>query len=277
MTSIAISIGDVVVGGGAPFVFVGGPCVIESEVHALRMAHAIADIARRHAIPFVFKSSFDKANRTSARAFRGVRFDEGLRILERVKRDVGVKVLTDIHEPHHAAPVSEVVDVLQIPAFLCRQTDLLVAAADTGAVVNVKKGQFLSPAEVGHVLDKVRSAGNPNVMITERGTSFGYNDLVVDMRGLVAMREFRAPVVLDVTHALQSPGGRGDRSGGRREFAPYLLNAGVAIGIDAVFMEVHDDPDNAPSDGPNMVRLDDLERMLVGAKRLDALAKHDLY
>lgn len=273
----AFDLGSIRFGGGAPLVFIGGPCVLETEEHAMFLATRIAEITRRLGIPYVFKASFDKANRTSARSYRGLSLAAGLRILEKVKREVGVPVLTDVHDAAQAPLLAEVVDVVQIPAFLCRQTDLLVAAARTGAVVNVKKGQFLSPREVEHVVAKVRQAGNPRVMITERGTTFGYNDLVVDMRSLVLMRAHEAPIVFDVTHSLQQPGAGGDRSGGQRALAPYLLNAGCAIGVDAVFMEVHENPDGAPSDGPNMVRLDELEKMLSGAKKLDDLAKHDLY
>jgi len=277
MTQKALAIGGVNVGGGAPFVFIGGPCVIESETHAFAMASSLRTIASNLGIPFVFKASFDKANRTASTSYRGQSLEEGLRILARIRSELAVPVLTDVHAVDQVERVAAVVDVVQIPAFLCRQTDLLVAAARSGRVVNVKKGQFLSPGEAKHIVEKVRGAGNPNVMLTERGTTFGYNDLVVDMRSLVAMRAFGAPIVLDVTHALQSPGGNGDRSGGNRAYAPYLLNAGLAIGLDAVFMEVHDDPDNAPSDGPNMVRLDTLEAMLDGAKKIDALAKTHLY
>jgi 2-dehydro-3-deoxyphosphooctonate aldolase (KDO 8-P synthase) len=272
-----IRLEDIAIGGGAPVVFVGGPCVIESADHALRTAERVRDICRRLEVPFVFKSSFDKANRTSSRSFRGTGLDEGLRILAKIRAEVGVPVLTDIHEASQADPAAEVVDILQIPAFLCRQTDLVVAAARTGAVLNVKKGQFLSPKEAGHVVTKAREAGNPNVILTERGTTFGYHDLVVDMRSLVLMRDIGAPIMFDVTHSLQQPGALGDRTGGQRELAPYLLNAACAVGIDAVFMEVHEDPERAPSDGPNMVRLDHLERLLSGAKVLDDLAKHSLY
>ncbi|PIG93899.1 3-deoxy-8-phosphooctulonate synthase [Gloeocapsopsis sp. IPPAS B-1203] len=252
-----ISIGD-----NCPLTLIGGPCVIESGDFTLFMAEQIAKVCDRLGISFIFKSSFDKANRTSINSFRGQNLETGLQILQRVKEEVGVPVLTDIHESYQAAIVAEVVDVLQIPAFLCRQTDLLLAAAATGKVVNVKKGQFLGPWDMKNVVRKLESGGTKRILLTERGTSFGYNTLVVDFRSLPQMREFGYPVVFDATHSVQMPGGQGDKSGGQRQFVPYLARAAAAIGIDALFMEVHENPDNAPSDGPNMIPLAELESVL---------------
>ncbi len=251
------------IGEGHPLALIGGPCVIESEDFTLRMAEEIRTICDRLHIPFIFKSSFDKANRTSVHSFRGHSLDIGLKILQRVKDDVGVPVLTDIHEREQVALVAEVVDVLQIPAFLCRQTDLLLAAAATGRAVNVKKGQFLAPWDMKHVVDKLQVGGaDSRILLTERGTCFGYNTLVVDFRSLPQMRALGYPVVFDATHSVQMPGGQGERSGGQRQFVPHLARAAVAIGVDALFMEIHEDPDNAPSDGPNMVPLAKLEAVL---------------
>ncbi|MFQ3580887.1 MAG: 3-deoxy-8-phosphooctulonate synthase [Chloracidobacterium sp.] len=244
------------------FFLIAGPCVIESEAHALHMAEAIATITRRLGIPYVFKASYDKANRTSHTSFRGPGREEGLRILQRVKATQGVPVLTDIHATDQAAPAAEVVDVLQIPAFLCRQTDLLLAAAATGRTVNVKKGQFLAPWDMRHVVEKLQMAQASDIWLTERGASFGYNNLVVDMRSFPIMREFGHPVVFDVTHSLQRPGGRGASSDGDARFIPHLARAGVACGVDGLFMEVHDDPPRALSDGPNALPLDRLPELL---------------
>lgn len=249
-------------GDGCPLVLIGGPCVIESEEFTLRMAEQIRKVADRLGVSFVFKSSFDKANRTSVNSFRGVAMQEGLQILQKVKEQIGLPVLTDIHESYQASIVAEVVDVLQIPAFLCRQTDLLMAAAATGKVVNVKKGQFLAPWDMKQVVRKLESGGTNKILLTERGTSFGYNTLVVDFRSLPQLRELGYPVVFDATHSVQMPGGQGDKSGGQRQFVPYLARAAAAIGIDALFMEIHEDPDNAPSDGPNMIPLAQLETVL---------------
>ncbi len=261
------------VGGGSPLAFIAGPCVIESEKHAVAMARAISDVARRVGVPYIFKSSFDKANRTSAESFRGPGLREGLRILRTVKEDVGVPVLSDIHLPDQAEEGAEVLDVLQIPAFLCRQTDLLAAAARTGRAINIKKGQFLSPWDIRHAIDKVRAAGNDKVMVTERGTAFGYRNLVVDYRSLVIMRAFGFPVVMDATHAVQLPGGREDRSGGEAEYIPPLARAAAAVGIDALFCEVHDDPANAKSDGPNALPLSAVEPLLRTVLAIDALVR----
>ncbi len=250
------------IGEHQPLALIAGPCVIESESFTLKMAESIAAICARLAVPFIFKSSFDKANRTSVNGFRGGGMEEGLKILEKVKKEVGVPVLTDIHESYQAAPVAEVVDVLQIPAFLCRQTDLLLAAARTGKAVNVKKGQFLSPPEMKNVAKKLESGGAQNILLTERGTTFGYNNLVVDFRSLPQMRALGYPVVFDATHSVQMPGGLGEKSGGDRRYAPILARAAVAVGCDALFMEVHENPDTAPSDGANMIFLSDLESIL---------------
>jgi len=256
------------IGDGCPLTLIGGPCVIESEDFTLKMAEGIRKVCDRLNIPLIFKSSFDKANRTSIHSFRGQPLEAGLKILQRVKEVVGVPVITDIHESYQAALVAEVVDVLQIPAFLCRQTDLLLAAAATGRAVNVKKGQFLAPWDMQHVVSKLEAGGTKRILLTERGTSFGYNTLVVDFRSLPQMRDFGYPVVFDATHSVQMPGGQGEKSGGQRQFVPYLARAAAAIGMDAVFMEIHDNPDIAPSDGPNMVPLDKLEAVLQQVVRI---------
>ncbi|HYV85942.1 MAG TPA: 3-deoxy-8-phosphooctulonate synthase [Patescibacteria group bacterium] len=261
------------IGGGAPLALIAGPCVIESEEHALKMARAIAAIARELGVPYVFKASFDKANRTSLSSYRGPGLREGLRILKGIKDDVGVPVLSDIHEPAQAEEAATVLDILQIPAFLCRQTDLLLAAGRTGRAVSVKKAQFLSPWEVRHALDKILSTGNEKVLLTERGTSFGYQNLVVDFRSLVVMREMGWPVVMDATHAVQRPGGLGDRSGGDAAFIPFLARAAAAVGIDALFCEIHDDPAHARSDGPNALRLDAARDLLRRVVAIDAIAR----
>ena len=250
------------IGDRQPLTLIGGPCVIESEDFTLKMAEEIRKICDRLNISFIFKSSFDKANRTSINSFRGHSMDRGLAILQKVKEQVGVPVLTDIHESQQAATVAEVVDILQIPAFLCRQTDLLLAAAATGKAINIKKGQFLAPWDMKNVVKKLEHGGAENILLTERGTSFGYNALVVDFRSLPQMRELGYPVVFDATHSVQMPGGKGDKTGGQREFVPYLAKAAAAVGIDALFMEVHEDPDIAPSDGPNMIPLANLENIL---------------
>ncbi len=250
------------VGDGQPLALISGPCVIESEDFALKMAEEIKKICDRLKISYIFKSSFDKANRTSINSFRGPSLEEGLATFQKIKEKVGVPVLTDIHESIQAAIVAEVVDILQIPAFLCRQTDLLLAAAATGRAINVKKGQFLAPWDMKNVVQKLEMGGAKNILLTERGTSFGYNTLVVDFRSLPQMRAFGYPVVFDATHSVQMPGGQGNKSGGQREFVPYLARAATAIGIDALFMEVHENPEVALSDGPNMVPLANLEAIL---------------
>ena len=261
---------QVVCGGGAPLMLIAGPCQIESLDHALFCAERLKTMAAQAGMGFVYKSSYDKANRTSAGTARGVGIDAGLDILARVKTAFDVPVLTDVHSAEQCAFAAEVVDILQIPAFLCRQTDLLVAAAQTGAVVNIKKGQFLAPWDMEHVAAKVSGAGNDRILLTERGTSFGYNTLVSDMRGLPTMASFGFPVIFDATHSVQQPGGRGGSSGGQREFVPVLARAAVAVGVDGLFMESHEDPDNAPSDGPNMVPLDDMPKILQKLIQIDS-------
>lgn len=250
------------------FKLIAGPCVIESEENVMLVAKKIKEITDELDIPFVFKSSFDKANRTSINSFRGPGLEEGLRILNKVKTELNLNVTTDIHEPYQAEEVAKVVDIIQIPAFLCRQTDLLVAAAKTGKTVNVKKAQFLAPWDMKNVVGKLEESGNRDIMLCERGTSFGYNNLVVDMTGLVEMKKFGYPVVFDATHSVQKPGGKGNCTGGNREYVEYLAKAAIAVGADAIFMEVHPDPDNALSDGPNMVKLDELEEILVKLKKV---------
>jgi 2-dehydro-3-deoxyphosphooctonate aldolase (KDO 8-P synthase) len=268
-----LTLGEIAIGGGSPFVLIAGPCVIESEQHASDLAGQIADIARRARVPFIFKASYDKANRTSGRSFRGPGLEEGLRVLAAIKSRWRVPILTDIHEPAHAGAAADVADVLQIPAFLCRQTDLLVAAAKTGRIVNIKKGQFLAPDDVKHAVAKVVDAGNPRVIVTERGTSFGYHNLVVDMRAFPMMRAQGVPVVFDVTHSLQLPGGGDGVTAGQAEFIEPLASAGVAAGVDGVFLEVHEHPARAKSDAQNALRLDLLEPLLRRLQGIDAIAK----
>jgi 2-dehydro-3-deoxyphosphooctonate aldolase (KDO 8-P synthase) len=268
-----VQLGDIAIGGGAPFVLIAGPCVIESGAHALDLAGRLVEIARRTHVPFIFKASYDKANRTSGRSFRGPGLDEGLRVLAEIKARFHVPILTDIHEPSHAAPAADVADVLQIPAFLCRQTDLLVAAAKTGRIVNIKKGQFLAPDDVKHAVAKVVEAGNPRLLITERGTSFGYHNLVVDMRAFPTLRAQGVPVVFDVTHSLQLPGGGDGVTAGQAEYIVPLASAGVAAGVDGVFLEVHEEPARAKSDAQNALRLDALESLLQRLIAIDAITK----
>jgi 2-dehydro-3-deoxyphosphooctonate aldolase (KDO 8-P synthase) len=250
------------VGGDRRPLVIAGPCVIESEEHCLRMARALKDLAGQAGLHLVFKASFDKANRSSIRSFRGPGLEEGLRILARVKAETSLPVLSDIHQPSQAAPAARVLDVLQIPAFLCRQTDLLLAAAETGRPVNVKKGQFLSPWEAGNIVEKIRSAGNGHVLLTERGTTFGYQNLVVDFRSVPVMQGHGCPVIFDATHSVQRPGQRGESSGGDRAYIPVLARAGIAAGADGLFVEVHDDPEKALSDGPNALPLSGFLRLL---------------
>ena len=265
--------GTVTVANDLPFALIAGPCAIESRGHAFEMAAALTEITRRFGIPFVYKSSFDKANRTSAGSPRGIGLDAALDIFAAVREEFGCPILTDVHTEDQCAVAARVVDVLQIPAFLCRQTDLLVAAAKTGKPVNVKKGQFLAPWDMANVIRKITDAGNENVLVTERGASFGYNTLVSDMRSLPILARTGYPVVFDATHSVQQPGGQGTTSGGQREFVPVLARAAVAAGVAAVFMETHEDPDRAPSDGPNMVPLADMPALLAVLKSLDAIAK----
>lgn len=264
------------VGNNAPLFCIAGPCALESRAHALEVAAALKEIFAAAHMPFLYKSSFDKANRSSGASFRGVGMAEGISILAEVRERVGVPVLTDVHSPEQAAPVAEVADMLQTPAFLCRQTDLVTAVAATGKPVNIKKGQFLAPWEMENVLQKARATGNERICLCERGTSFGYGSLVVDMRGLEIMKNFGAPVVFDATHSVQLPGALGDRSGGQREFVPVLARAAVAVGVAGLFLEVHPDPDSAPCDGPNMLALRDLPALLEQLKAFDRLAKDAL-
>ncbi len=268
-----LKLGDITIGGGSPFVLIAGPCVIESETHATDLAGRLVDIARRAGVPFIFKASYDKANRTSGDSFRGPGLDQGLRILAGIKSCFRVPILTDIHEPAQARPAAEVADVLQIPAFLSRQTDLLVAAARTGRIVNIKKGQFLAPDDMKHAVAKVVAAGNRRVIVTERGTSFGYHNLVVDMRAFPMMRAQGVPVVFDVTHSLQLPGGGDGVTAGQAEYIDTLASAGVAAGVDGVFLEVHEEPSRAKSDAQNALRLDQLEPLLHRLLAIDAIAK----
>jgi 2-dehydro-3-deoxyphosphooctonate aldolase (KDO 8-P synthase) len=268
VTTREVSVGPVRIGGGQRLALIGGPCAIEDEKHALMTAERLMKIAADKRVPFIYKSSYDKANRSSVNSYRGPGLVEGLRILRKVRDTLRVPVLSDIHQVSEVDPAAEVLDVLQIPAFLCRQTDLLLAAAATGKPVNVKKGQFVAPRDMKNVVDKLLSKGNEAILLTERGSSFGYHNLVVDMRGLADMRELGYPVVFDATHSVQLPGGAGDRSGGERKYVPALARAAVAFGIDALFMEMHEDPDRTLrdgrplSDGPNMLRIDDLPRLL---------------
>ncbi|KRE12762.1 2-dehydro-3-deoxyphosphooctonate aldolase [Bosea sp. Root483D1] len=260
-------------GNGLPLALIAGPCQMESRDHALEIALALKETAEKLGIGLVFKASFDKANRTSVKGQRGMGIEAALPVFAEIRERTGMPVLTDVHEAGQCAPVAEVVDVLQIPAFLCRQTDLLVAAAKTGRVVNVKKGQFLAPWDMVNVAAKVTESGNPNVMLTERGASFGYNTLVTDMRSLPIMAEIGAPVIFDATHSVQQPGGKGASTGGQREFVPVLARAAVAVGVAGVFIETHPDPDNAPSDGPNMVPLRDFHALIAELQEFDRLAK----
>lgn len=264
-------------GNGLPLALIAGPCQMESRDHALEVALQLKETAEKLGIGLVFKASFDKANRTSVKGQRGIGLDAALPVYAEIRERTGLPVLTDIHDVSQCAPVAEVVDILQIPAFLCRQTDLLVAAARTGRVVNVKKGQFLAPWDMVNVAAKVTESGNPNVMLTERGASFGYNTLVTDMRALPIMAEIGAPVIFDATHSVQQPGGKGASTGGQREFVPVLARAAVAVGVAGVFIETHPDPDNAPSDGPNMVPLRDFHALIAELQEFDRLAKRSAH
>jgi 2-dehydro-3-deoxyphosphooctonate aldolase (KDO 8-P synthase) len=269
-----VAVGKTRFGNALPLALIAGPCALESRDHAMEMASALQEIAGKVGIGLVYKTSFDKANRTSGRSARGIGLDGALPIFAEIRQKLGVAILTDVHDAQQCARVAEVVDVLQIPAFLCRQTDLLVAAAATGRVINVKKGQFLAPWDMANVVAKITGAGNPNVLVTERGASFGYNTLVSDMRALpILARTTGAPVIFDATHSVQQPGGQGTASGGEREFVPVLARAAVAVGVAGVFIETHQDPDKAPSDGPNMVPLKDMEGLLRRLIAFDRLAK----
>lgn len=275
MATKKVTVGQVRIGGGLPFAVIAGPCVIESKESALRHAAALKEKADRAGVPYIFKSSYDKANRSSLNSFRGPGLEKGLEILEQVKTRIGVPILTDVHEIEQVPAAKAVADILQIPAFLCRQTDFVLAVANSGRVVNVKKGQFLAPWDMRNVLDKILSTGNDQVLLTERGVSFGYNHLISDMRSLVVMRELGYPVVFDATHSLQLPGGLGSASGGERKYIPALARAAVAAGVDALFMEVHEDPEHALSDGPNSLPLSDFESLLKVAKQVDAWVKEE--
>jgi len=268
-----IKIGNVVIGGAAPIALITGPCQLETRDHTMSMAEALAKACSATGTGFIFKASYDKANRSSISTQRGIGMDEGLKILAEVRDAFGCPVLTDVHDAAQCAPAGEVVDVIQIPAFLCRQTDLLLAAGRTGRAINVKKGQFLAPWDMGNVAEKIASTGNDAIMLCDRGTSFGYNTLVSDFRGLPTMAQTGYPVVFDATHSVQQPGGQGTTSGGQREFAPVLARAACAVGVSALFIETHQDPDNAPSDGPNMIPIDQMAQLIGTLRNFDALAK----
>jgi 2-dehydro-3-deoxyphosphooctonate aldolase (KDO 8-P synthase) len=268
-----VTIGKVRFGNTLPLALIAGPCALESRAHAFEMASALKEIAQRRGIGLVYKTSFDKANRTSGKSPRGLGLGKALAIFADLRAKLGVPVLTDVHEPDQCAAVAEAVDVLQIPAFLCRQTDLLVAAAKTGRVVNVKKGQFLAPWDMKHVVDKITGAGNRNVLVTERGVSFGYNTLISDMRALPELAKLGAPVIFDATHSVQQPGGQGTASGGERAYIPVLARAAVAVGVAGIFLETHERPQRAPSDGPNMIPLKEMEPLLERLMEFDRLAK----
>ncbi len=269
-----VAIGDVIIANDKPFALIAGPCQMESREHAFDMCGQLKEMTDSLGIPFIYKTSFDKANRTSLSGKRGMGLDAAMPVFADLKKEFGVPMLTDIHEREQCKPVAEVVDVLQIPAFLCRQTDLLVEAAATGAVINVKKGQFLAPWDMKNVAAKVADSGNERILLTERGASFGYNTLVTDMRSLVIMAEQTGyPVIMDATHSVQQPGGQGTSSGGQREFAPVIARAALAVGVAGVFMETHQDPDNAPSDGPNMIKLHEMKAILEQLKAYDSITK----
>lgn len=270
-----VQIGDLTVSNDRPLLVIAGPCQLEGTDHALMIAERMATVCKAAGAQFIFKGSYDKANRTSLSGKRGLGMDEGLKVMQAVKNQIGCPTLTDIHAADHCQTVAEVVDVMQIPAFLCRQTDLLLAAGETGAVINVKKGQFLAPWDMPNVVAKIESTGNQRILLTERGTSFGYNTLVADMRSLPTMAKTGYPVVMDATHSVQQPGGQGGSSGGQREFAPVMARAAVSLGIAAVFIETHEDPDNAPSDGPNMIPLDRMEALVSSLMAFDRMAKDD--
>lgn len=270
-----VNIGDLSVSNDNPLLVIAGPCQLENTDHAQMIAGKMAEICAAHGAQFIFKGSYDKANRTSLSGKRGLGMDEGLKVMQSVKDSIGCPVLTDIHSPEQCATVAAVCDVMQIPAFLCRQTDLLLAAGETGAVINIKKGQFLAPWDMPNVVSKIESTGNKRILLTERGSSFGYNTLVADMRSLPIMARTGYPVVMDATHSVQQPGGMGGSSGGQREFAPVMARAAVSLGIAAVFIETHEDPDNAPSDGPNMIPLDQMDSVIKSLMAFDALAKAD--
>ena len=274
MIQRVITIDDIKIGNEFPFTLIAGPCQMETEEHAIMISSKLAESCEKNKINFIFKASFDKANRTSISGIRGVGLNAGLKILSAVKSKVGCPVLTDIHTADQCKEVANVVDIIQIPAFLCRQTDIILAACETGRAVNIKKGQFMAPWDMTQVLDKAVSTGNQNIMLCERGSSFGYNTLVTDFRSLPIMKQTGQPIIMDATHSVQSPGGAGKSSGGQREYAPVMARAAIAIGVAGVFLETHQDPDNAPSDGPNMIKLDEMPQLLEKLKALDDLIKN---
>ena len=273
MTNYKVKCSNFEIGNDKPFTLIAGPCQLENETHALKMSSELKKITSELGINLIYKTSFDKANRTSLKGKRGMGLEKSLPIFDKIRKEVGLPVLTDVHTAEQCSIVADHVDVLQIPAFLCRQTDLLIAAAKTGKIINVKKGQFLAPWDMANVIKKIEESGNKNILITERGASFGYNTLVSDMRALPIMSKFGFPIVFDATHSVQQPGGMGEKSGGQREFVPYLARAAIAVGVGAIFMETHEDPDNAPSDGPNMVPLNEVKALLKKLTEIDKLVK----
>ena len=275
MKDVILNISDLRISNNLPFTLIAGPCVIESKNHALEMAEKLTSITNKLGIQFIYKSSFDKANRTSINSKRGPGLEKAIEIFNEIKSSIGCPIITDVHEINQVSVISEVVDIIQIPAFLCRQTDLLIEAAKTNKAVMIKKGQFLAPWDMKNVVEKIIEFGSGGILVCERGVSFGYNTLVSDFRSLPILKSFGYPVVFDATHSVQQPGGLGSKSGGQREFVPVLAKAAVSIGIAALFMEIHQDPDNAPSDGPNMLHLDDLEKLLITLDKLDKIAKEN--
>ena len=273
MTNYKVKCSNFEIGNDKPFTLIAGPCQLENETHALKMSSELKKITSELGINLIYKTSFDKANRTSLKGKRGMGLEKSLPIFDKIRKEVGLPVLTDVHTAEQCSIVADHVDVLQIPAFLCRQTDLLIAAAKTGKIINVKKGQFLAPWDMANVIKKIEESGNKNILITERGASFGYNTLVSDMRALPIMSKFGFPIVFDATHSVQQPGGMGEKSGGQREFVPYLARAAIAVGVGAIFMETHEDPDKAPSDGPNMVPLNEVKALLKKLTEIDKLVK----
>ncbi len=275
MINHKVKCSDFEIANDKPFTLIAGPCQLENEAHAIKISSKLKEITSELGINLIYKTSFDKANRTSIKGKRGIGLEKSLPIFDKIRNEVGVPVLTDIHTAEQCSKVSNHVDVLQIPAFLCRQTDLLIAAAKTGKIINVKKGQFLAPWDMANVIKKIEESGNKNILITERGASFGYNTLVSDMRALPIMSKFGFPIVFDATHSVQQPGGMGEKSGGQREFVPHLARAAIAVGVGAIFMETHEDPDNAPSDGPNMVPLNEIKDLLKRLSEIDNLIKNN--
>jgi len=275
MSTIKVNCGKIEISNGNKICIIAGPCQLETEQHAMDMAGKIQEITKKFNVGFIYKTSFDKANRTSLKGKRGIGLEKSLPIFDKIKKEVGVPILTDVHTVEQCSIVAPHVDILQIPAFLCRQTDLLIAAAKTGKIINVKKGQFLAPWDMANVIKKIEESGNKNILITERGASFGYNTLVSDMRALPIMSKLGFPIVFDATHSVQQPGGMGEKSGGQREFVPHLARAAIAVGVGAIFIETHDDPDNAPSDGPNMVPLNEIKNLLKKLSEIDDLIKNN--